>query len=59
MRDFTVGGLKLFYDLFYSCSRGEKMLRKTFFEKAKEYANEALRIVIELLIIREKAFKTR
>ena len=52
-------GLKLFYDLFYSCSRGEKMLQKTFFEKAKEYANKALRIVIELFIVREKVLKIR
>ena len=47
-------GLKLFYDLFYSCSRGEKIARKTFFAKAKEYAREALRIVIELFIGHEK-----
>jgi len=47
-------GLKLFYDLFYRCSRGEKLLHKTFLTRVKEYAKKTLRVVVELLIERER-----
>jgi hypothetical protein len=46
-------GLKLFYDVFYSCSRGEKMPPDTFFNKVREYVKRAYRIVIELLLIQK------
>jgi len=48
-------GLKLFYDFFYSCSRGEKMSPNKFLKKVTEYAKKAYRLVIELLLIRRGA----
>lgn len=51
-------GLKLFYDFFYRCSRGEKMPPATFLEKVGEYAKRACRIVVELLMIRKSTKAT-
>lgn len=51
-------GSKLFYDYFYNCSRGQKISRKTFYDRAKEYTNEALRILVELLTVHKpKAYR--
>ena len=44
-------GLKLFYDFFYSCSRGQKMPPEAFVERVREYANKVYKIVVELLLI--------
>jgi len=46
-------GLKLFYDFFYSCSRGEKMLPNKFLKRVTEYAKEAYRIVVELFMVQK------
>lgn len=51
-------GLNLFYNLFYSCSRGQKMPKKDFATRVSEYAKKALRTVVEILITRFRSLET-
>jgi hypothetical protein len=42
-------GLILFYDLFYSCNRGEKSWPQAFIKRLTDYVKQNFRIVVELL----------